>query len=91
MKKKLRIRYCPQCHWLLRATYVAQELLTTFEKELGGICLEPSDTAGEFAILCEDDVLFDRKTNGGFEEIKIIKQLVRDYVCPEKPLGHSDK
>ncbi|MEY4274923.1 MAG: hypothetical protein RL638_1871, partial [Bacteroidota bacterium] len=46
---------------------------------------------GEFAILCEDDVLFDRKTNGGFEEIKIIKQLVRDYVCPEKPLGHSDK
>ena len=91
MKKILIIRYCPQCNWLLRAEYVAQELLSTFENDLGGITLQPSETAGEFSISCGAKILFDRKAHGGFEEIKVLKRLVRDEVCPEKPLGHSDK
>ena len=28
------IEYCPKCRWLLRAAWIAQELLTTFENEL---------------------------------------------------------
>lgn len=30
----LAIEYCTGCRWLLRAAWMAQELLTTFEKEL---------------------------------------------------------
>lgn len=32
---RLEIEYCTQCRWLLRAAWMAQELLTTFEAELG--------------------------------------------------------
>ena len=31
----IRITYCTQCQWLLRAGWMAQELLSTFGPELG--------------------------------------------------------
>src|SRR5215475_6950102 len=31
---RVEIVYCTQCHWLLRAAWMAQELLTTFEQEI---------------------------------------------------------
>lgn len=34
-KPRVSITYCTQCRWLLRAAWLAQELLTTFEDELG--------------------------------------------------------
>jgi selenoprotein W-related protein len=91
MKATLVIEYCPKCHWLLRAAYFAQELLTTFEGDLHAITLQPSEENGKFAISINGVELFDRKKNEGFEEIKVIKQLVRDVVNPSKSLGHSDK
>ena len=30
-KSRIEIEYCTQCRWMLRAAWVAQELLTTFE------------------------------------------------------------
>ncbi|AWL08682.1 SelT/SelW/SelH family protein [Aquirufa nivalisilvae] len=91
MKPTLTISYCPKCHWLLRAAYVAQEMLSTFEAELGAVTLQPSETSGEFALYINHELLFDRKTNGGFMEIKELKQILRDKICPEKSLGHSDR
>lgn len=91
MKKNITIEYCPKCHWLLRAAYMAQELLTTFEDELASVTLKPSEIAGRYTIFVNDELVFDRKRNGGFAEIKEIKQLVRDVVNPEKSLGHSDR
>jgi len=91
MKPSLTIEYCPKCGWMLRAAYMAQELLTTFTDELHAVSLRPSDRAGSFVIYVEAEVLFDRKREGRFPEIKELKQLVRDRVCPEKSLGHSDK
>ncbi len=38
---RLEIEYCTQCRWLLRAAWTAQELLTTFEKELEEVALIP--------------------------------------------------
>ena len=91
MKKNITIEYCPKCHGLLRAAYMAQELLTTFEDELASVTLKPSEVAGRYTILINDEVVFDRKRHGGFAEIKEIKQMVRDVVNPEKSLGHSDR
>lgn len=89
-KPVITIEYCPKCRWMLRAAYMAQELLTTFEEELGGVLLKQSDIAGRYSIAVEADVIFDRKRDGGFPEIKKLKQAVRDLVSPGKDLGHSD-
>ena len=91
MKPTVTIEYCPKCGWMLRAAYMAQELLTTFTDELYGITLMPSETGGHYSIRMNDETIFDRKISGRFPEIKEIKQLIRDKVSPEKSLGHSDK
>ncbi len=91
MKANIRIEYCPKCHWMLRAAYMAQELLTTFEEDIKSVTLEPSEVNGKFTISVNENMVFDRKSHGGFAEIKEIKQLVRDIVNPEKALGHSDR
>lgn len=91
MKHVITIEYCPKCHWLLRAAYMAQELLTTFEEELGAVTLKPSEIGGRYTLSVNDAVVFDRKRHGGFAEIKDIKQRVRDVVAPQKSLGHADR
>ena len=91
MKPSITIEYCPKCNWLLRAAYMAQELLTTFNDELDNVALKPSETTGRYSISIDDMVVFDRKEQGRFPEIKELKQLIRDQVCPGKDLGHSDK
>lgn len=88
-KPLVQIEYCTQCRWLLRAAWLAQELLTTFESELGGVSLLPG-TGGIFEVRCGGQVLWSRKTHGRFPEAKELKQAVRDVIAPGKPLGHSD-
>lgn len=90
-KPKITIEYCPKCNWLMRAAYMAQELLTTFADELGGVTLKPSEVSGRYTISAGEVIIFDRKISGGFKDIKEIKQLVRDVIAPGKQLGHSDK
>ncbi|KAI2826688.1 hypothetical protein CBS147321_5203 [Aspergillus niger] len=36
-------------------------------------------------------ILWDRKTNGGFPEVKVLKSLVRNVVDPSRDLGHTDR
>lgn len=91
MKPSITIAYCPKCHWLLRAAYMAQELLTTFADELYAVTLQPSEIGGHYSILVNEEVIYDHKEWGRFPEIKEIKQIVRDKISPEKSLGHSDK
>ncbi|TWR26879.1 SelT/SelW/SelH family protein [Mucilaginibacter achroorhodeus] len=91
MKPTIVIEYCPKCNWMLRAAYMAQELLTTFTDDVYGVTLQPSETSGKYNISVNENVIFDRKEQGRFPEIKELKQLVRDVVAPEKGLGHSDR
>lgn len=91
MKPAITIEYCPKCGWLLRAAYMAQELLTTFNDDIRSVTLQPSETGGTFYISVNDEIIFNRKESGHFPEIKMIKQLVRDKVNPEKSLGHADR
>lgn len=89
-KPTITIEYCPKCHWLLRAAYMAQELLTTFENDLKAVTLQPSEVNGDFHISIDGKKIFDRKEYGGFPEIKELKQWVRNVVAPGKSLGHAD-
>ena len=86
----VEIVYCTQCRWLLRAAWLAQELLTTFERDLAGVRLVPG-SGGTFAIYLDGACLFSRADAGRFPEAKEIKQAVRDRVVPARDLGHSDR
>jgi selenoprotein W-related protein len=86
----IRITYCTQCQWLLRAGWMAQELLSTFGTDLGEVTLVPG-TGGIFTVSCNDQVIWDRKRDGGFPEAAKLKQLVRDVIDPDRDLGHSDR
>jgi selenoprotein W-related protein len=74
----------------LRAAWMAQELLTTFESEIGGVVLVPG-SGGIFDIRIDGTPIWSRATQGQFPDIKELKQLVRDRVAPGKALGHSDR
>lgn len=86
---RVEIEYCTQCRWLLRAAWLAQELLTTFEQELGEVALVPGK-GGVFVVRVGGEVVWDR-SDEGFPELPDIKQRVRDVVAPGKDLGHSDR
>jgi selenoprotein W-related protein len=87
---RVEIEYCTQCQWLLRAAWMAQELLTTFTAELGEVALVPG-SGGVFDIRLDDELIWSRAQAGGFPDIKQLKQLVRDRVAPTRDLGHSDR
>ena len=89
-KPRIEIEYCTQCRWLLRAAWMAQELLTTFEAELGEVALMPGE-GGVFEVRANGATVWSRHERGRFPEIKELKQLVRDIVAPERDLGHVDR
>ena len=88
-RPRVEIEYCTKCRWLMRAAWMAQELLTTFEAELGGVTLVPGSDA-VFDIRVEGSLIWSRAEQKRFPDIKELKQLVRDRVAPGKLLGHSD-
>lgn len=69
---------------------MAQELLQTFATELDEVALQPG-TGGIFQITVNDELIWCRKRDGGFPEIKVLKQKVRDLIAPERDLGHVDR
>lgn len=75
---------------MLRAAWLAQELLNTFSQELGEVALQPG-TGGILEVRVNDTLIFSRKEAGRFPESKELKQLVRDHIAPDRDLGHSDK
>jgi selenoprotein W-related protein len=89
-RHRVEIRYCTQCRWLLRAAWTAQELLTTFEAEIGELALVPG-TGGVFEVRADGELVWSRADEGRFPELKELKQRVRDRIAEGKPLGHSDR
>ncbi len=87
----VRIRYCTGCKWLLRAGWLAQELLSTFEQDIGQVALVPDDTGGVFDVEIDGRTVWSRAEQHRFPEPKEIKQLVRDIVAPGRDLGHIDQ
>ena len=89
-RPRIVITYCRQCGWLLRAAWMAQELLSTFAEELGEVALVPG-TGGIFTIDCDSQSIWERKRDGGFPDVKTLKQRVRDRIDPGRQLGHVDR
>ena len=89
-KPVLTITYCTQCNWLLRSAWMASEVLSTFSLEMGSVTLVPG-TGGIFEIHLDGELVWERKRDGGFPDVKQLKQLVRDRIDPGRDLGHIDR
>ncbi len=89
-KPAVEIAYCTQCNWLLRSAWMAQELLTTFGQDIGSVTLVPG-SGGIFEIRLDGALLWERKRDGGFPDVKALKQMVRDRIDPTRDLGHLDR
>jgi selenoprotein W-related protein len=90
LNNRVEIKYCTQCRWLLRAAWMAQELLTTFDQEIAALTLTPA-TGGLFEVWANGQLVWSRKREGRFPEITELKQRVRDRIAPGKDLGHAGK
>ncbi|KAJ5308695.1 hypothetical protein PENANT_c013G06464 [Penicillium antarcticum] len=100
---RISIKFCTQCRWMLRAAYFAQELLSTFSTDLGEVALVPMTggvftvtiwhgvTSDDGTVTTQENILWDRKRDGGFPEVKALKSLVRNVIAPERDLGHTDR
>jgi selenoprotein W-related protein len=73
---------------MLRAAYLAQELLTTFEEELGEVVLIPS-TGGIFEVSLDSETLATNRDTHTTPEPGEVKRLLRDRIAPGRKLGHE--
>jgi selT/selW/selH-like putative selenoprotein len=89
-RPQVTIAYCTRCNWLLRAGWMAQELCSTFGEELGSVALLPG-TGGIFEIRIDGELIWERKRDGGFPDVRALKERVRDRISPERDLGHIDR
>jgi selenoprotein W-related protein len=89
-KPRIEIEYCSQCRFILRASWLAQELLFTFGEELGEVALRPG-SGGIFEVRLDGSLIWSKKEQGRFPDSKDLKQLIRDRIAPDKDLGHSDR
>ena len=86
---RIEIHYCTQCRFILRANWIAQELLMTFAEKIGELALVPA-SGGLFTVVLDGEEIFSRKEQGRFPESKELKKLIRDRIEPDMDLGHSD-
>ncbi|KAI0751384.1 hypothetical protein C8Q80DRAFT_1098709 [Daedaleopsis nitida] len=103
----ITIEFCDRVHWvtnrdlrLHRATWTSTELFLTFPtpalRAVNIMPLNAEDTAGRFRVWLFLDnqppvLVWDRKVEGAFPELKVLKQRIRNHIQPGKSLGHSDK
>src|SRR5439155_18731437 len=66
--------------WLLRAAWMAEELLMTFEAELGEVALVPG-TGGIFDVRLDRETIWLRRAQAGFPELAALRRMVRDRVA----------
>lgn len=66
-KAAITITYCSQCNWMLRASWMAQELLHTFSTDIASVTLVPG-TGGIFTIDVDGQQIWERKQDGGFPD-----------------------
>lgn len=72
MENRIRIHYCSQCRFVLRATWLAQEILFTFGEVLKEVAIEPG-SGGVFIVRFGDEPIFDRTKESRFPESKELK------------------
>ena len=84
----VEIEYCTRCGFLLRAAWIAQELLRAFETEIGEVALKPG-SGGDFIVRLDGVVLFSRREQERFPEAKELKLLLGNAIGSGLSFGHN--
>jgi selenoprotein W-related protein len=87
-RPRVEIRYCTRCRFMLRAAYLAQELLAAFEQELGEVALVPS-AGGILEVVLDGETLVSNRETHGTLEASEVKRLLRDRIAPGRKIGHE--
>eukprot|EP00934_Nitzschia_sp_Nitz4_P006943 Nitzschia sp. Nitz4//scaffold79_size90958//6264//7316//NITZ4_005007-RA/size90958-augustus-gene-0.166-mRNA-1//1//CDS//3329558195//6933//frame0 len=80
------IHYCTGCNWLLRAAYLGQEIFTEFTGKINSVTLAPS-VGGRFTIELNNEIIFDRATEGRFPDVLEVYSLIRAKLGIKKKWG----
>ena len=84
----IEITYCVKCRFLLRAAWMAQELLTTFEGELEAVAIKPG-SGGIFEVRLDGEIIASNHESKKMPEPSEVKRLVRDRIAPDRRIGHE--
>ncbi|MBK8162184.1 MAG: Rdx family protein [Gammaproteobacteria bacterium] len=87
-KPRVVVEYCARCGFMLRAAWVAQELLKTFEDELAEVVLRPGG-GGIFAVSMDEAPLFSNKEEGRFPEMRELRERLARALGSDKRFGHG--
>lgn len=85
---RIEIEYCTKCKFQLRAAWLAQELLATFEQELGEVALVPG-SGGIFEVRLNGGAIASNRDSKQMPEVSDVKRLLRDRIAPERRIGHD--
>lgn len=73
---------------MLRAAWLAQELLTTFGDELGEVAIIPG-SGGIFEVTLNGEVIATNRDGAPMPDPSAVKRAVRDRVAPDRKIGHD--
>jgi selenoprotein W-related protein len=85
---RVEIEYCRRCHFQLRAAWLAQEILSTFEDDVSSVALIPSD-GGVLELRLDGEVVASNRDGASMPDVKDVKSAIRNRVAPERRLGHE--
>lgn len=79
------ISYCTSCRWLLRAAWLAQELVSAAAEDIASITLipiRPPSNDGVFVLSLDGQDVWDRAKQGGFPEVTDLIQALKSRTPP---------
>jgi selenoprotein W-related protein len=85
---RVEITYCMKCRFLLRAAWMAEELLTTFGAELGEVALRPG-SGGIFEVALDGTVVATNRDHAPMPDPADVKRAIRDRISPSRKIGHE--
>jgi selenoprotein W-related protein len=85
---RVTITYCRKCGFLLRATWMAQELLSTFADDLGEVAVVPG-SGGIFEVALEGEVIATNRDHAPMPDPSVVKRAIRDRIAPDRTIGHG--
>jgi len=75
----ISIEYCVPWNYTARAAWTAQELLGSFADNTASFTLIPGNS-GAFEVKVDGDLVFSKKAEGRYPEIRELQQAIGDIV-----------
>ncbi len=88
MPARIEITYCRRCKFMLRAAWMAQELLSSFEDDLSEVVIKPG-SGGILEVTLDGDVIATNRDHQPMPDTSDVKRAIRDRIAPDQRVGHD--